>query len=255
MRKIIYISIFIFSLIQSNAQVTIDNKLIMTSLDSNQRIISGISPTIDSNDLVPVADLINNRLLFSSVNNNDSLLLNLPIQYELSEGMGFWISPITNSANTTIITLDQLNYYPLKSINQSNENNCLKSNEIECIIYDGNSFQEMFEGFKSCPAGYVDVNTEYCIQTNENSAANYWNAIQTCETDGAKLCSWGEWYFACQKSGLGLSNMIDNWEWTESANNHASAVLALGNGSCTTAGESNTQIVTVKTYRCCYRKK
>lgn len=255
MRKIIYISIFIFSLIQSNAQVTIDNKLIMTSLDSNERTISGISAAIDTNDLVPVTDLIDNRLLFSSVTNDDSLQLNLPLQYELNEGMGFWISPITNSANTTIITLDQLNYFPLKSINQSNETNCLKSNEIEWIIYDGNSFQEMFEGFKTCPTGYVDVNTEYCIQTNENSAANYWNAIQVCETDGAKLCSWGEWYFACQKSGLGLSNMIDNWEWTESANNHASAALAIGNGSCTTAGESNTQVVTVKTYRCCYRKK
>ena len=120
MRKIIYISIFIFSLIQSNAQVTIDHKLIMTSLDSNERIISGISAAIDTSDLVPVTDLIDNRLLFSSVNGNDSLLLNLPLQYALNEGMGFWISPITNSANATMITLNKLNYFPLKDINQSN---------------------------------------------------------------------------------------------------------------------------------------
>jgi hypothetical protein len=227
----------------------------MTSSDSSERTIFGLNVISDTTDLVPVSKLIRNTLLFSETFDNDTLNLILPLNYSLKEGLGLWISNSLNTDNNLLVTLDQINYYPVIDADGNSDTNCLIQNEIELLYFNGAAFQEIFAGNKICPQGYIEVTTEYCIQTGENTPANYWNAILNCEADGAKLCSWSEWYFACQKTGLGLTNMTNNWEWTESGSNHATSVLIIGNGTCKTAGENNTQIVTLSPYRCCYRKK
>jgi len=236
-------------------QVKINHNLVMTAADSMQRTITGLADPADTSDLLPVRTLLTNQLLFSETNDNDTLEANLPFSFNLTEGTMLWVFSNFNTDNNLKLTTNQSVFYPVINANGTSDTNCIKQNEIELLIYNGSSFQEMFYGFNICPQGYVEVNSSYCIQINENTSANYWNAILDCERDNAKLCSWGEWYYACQRTGLGLNNITNNWEWTESANNHATSVLVLGNGSCDTAGENNTQVTALRTYRCCYRKK
>lgn len=237
-------------------QVKLNNKLVFTNSDSLKRTVTGLSYVLDSNDLVNEYEVLTNRLIFGEAANNDSLSVMIPIATSISEGEMIWTINNQNTITNLKLSINNGSYYPIISNpSSSTDINCLKANEMELLIFNGSSFQEIFEGYQICPQGFVSVNENYCIQQNENISANYWNAIDNCMNLNAKLCTWSEWYFACQNSGLGLTNITNNWEWTESGNNHATSVLVLGNGTCQTAGESNTQIVTNRPYRCCYRKK
>lgn len=81
-------------------------------------------------------------------------------------------------------------------------------NVYKTLIPDTNS------GIDTCPAGFVSVNDEYCIEKNERTATTWWNAIEICGNLNAHLCEIYEWYFAALNgSSLGMTNLTGNWEW------------------------------------------
>jgi hypothetical protein len=105
----------------------------------------------------------------------------------------------------------------------------------------------------NCRAGFVEINAAYCMEMNERAAANLWQAMVICNTNNARLCRWGEWYYACQKTGTGLIGMTGgNWEWTDDA---ADAKIRIaGQFGCTSTGAGNIGVTDLNPYRCCYSK-
>jgi hypothetical protein len=68
---------------------------------------------------------------------------------------------------------------------------------------------------------------------------------------GARLCSWSEWYFACQQSGdLALVNMTNNWEWIKWAKNEPYQAAGVGNANCTKTVHRS--FVNLDFFRCCF---
>jgi hypothetical protein len=102
---------------------------------------------------------------------------------------------------------------------------------------------------RDCVSGFVAVNRNYCIETDERSGVSFWNAAVTCMDADARLCTLAEWHYACQRSGLGLSGMTSGWEWVDDGNNTSDRVQTMGNGSCIT---HSTEVATVSVpFRCC----
>lgn len=115
-------------------------------------------------------------------------------------------------------------------------------------------------GITSCPAGWTMIGdpgkpATFCIETNERSATNWFNAHSTCNaindsTIGlAHLCTYNEWYTACVR-GTGLSDMTNNEEWVADLDSAHGAIVS-GNGSCATLGYNGKNNSSV--YRCCLR--
>lgn len=124
------------------------------------------------------------------------------------------------------------------------------------VIYTGSSFQ-MLNGAelrrRDCPSGMAAVNTQYCIDQNENTASDLVQASITCATAGKRLCYWGEYHAACVVSAsLGITSMTDNWEWTNNTSNEDNSVRRVGYGSCTNAG--NGLMTGSATFHCCFTR-
>ena len=98
-----------------------------------------------------------------------------------------------------------------------------------------------------CGSGFTNMGT-YCIQTDENSATDWYSASDYCyDTYGARLCTSSEWYNACMNGGL--TNIIDDEEWVDTWYTSLRSIVR-GNGSCDTA-YAREATSTSEVFRCC----
>jgi hypothetical protein len=141
------------------------------------------------------------------------------------------------------------------SINELNDVDTSSATDGQVLTYSSTSADweaADASGGNSCPNGFASVNNQYCIQTNENAATTWWSANDSCYAVGASLCSWGEWYAACNNTA-GLNGMIDNREWVDNATNNSGSAKVVGDGSCTSESDSN-NLSYSRAFRCCYTK-
>ncbi|MBN4062487.1 hypothetical protein JYU20_04740, partial [Bacteroidales bacterium AH-315-I05] len=99
-----------------------------------------------------------------------------------------------------------------------------------------------------CPTGFTAANKQFCIEDNERAAATWFVAAQTCGDADARLCTWSEWYYACNK--LVLTAEINNWEWVEGDSNANGSAKVVGSGSITSDSGATTS--SSFSYRCCF---
>lgn len=120
----------------------------------------------------------------------------------------------------------------------------------------GNVYKVIDDDFinDTCPAGFVSVNAEYCIEQNERPAATWWNAVVTCGALNAHLCKWDEWYFAATNAvPLGLINLTGAWEWVSDGGGGATVKFV----GLTSIDESQTIVpypANTYSFRCCKSK-
>ncbi len=83
-----------------------------------------------------------------------------------------------------------------------------------------------------CPSGMVDANGIFCIEPNERSSQNWYNANNQCYAAGRRLCTGSEWMMACRNTS-GLSGITSGWEWVadlgENDNEYAFRMHDCGN--------------------------
>jgi hypothetical protein len=108
----------------------------------------------------------------------------------------------------------------------------------------------------ACPAGFTNVNDEYCIETNQQATNRSWyGAVAACTDAGAHLCSWAEWYGACRKPGLdpALLNMTNgDSEWVDEVIWETIGFFwRAGGNSCTASGFSAMTTNPTAPFRCC----
>lgn len=125
------------------------------------------------------------------------------------------------------------------------------------LVFDGTGFQVM-NGVQrarmDCPTGMVAVNDEYCIDIDARTPTNFFTASMTCAQEDRRICAWGEWAAACERRvALGLLNIADTWEWTNSTANGDGNVRVAGQ-DCSFAGTSWSFGDPDRKYRCCYTR-
>lgn len=253
-----YITIlFAFLSVRSAAQIIIDHNIEMTNGQDTGRQIRGLAYPVDSSDAVNVAAIQNGGLMYSASTGINDLSVNLlPALNSYQVGLKINLQP--QSVNTGPVTLEVngLGPVPVTIKNNFLKGGELKAGQIVTALYNGSSFEIISRTDYDCPAGFVAVNENYCIESNERAAELYYGAVNVCYSMDARLCSWGEWYYACQNASLGLLNMTNNWEYTEDTSNHTHTAFIVGLGSCienTTNGGIPGNAVKY-TYRCCFSK-
>lgn len=129
---------------------------------------------------------------------------------------------------------------------------------IISMVMDGTAFQIMNGAVYSrrdCPEGTVAAGDGYCIETVRRAASDFFQAAVTCNTQGLRLCGWGEFIAACQRRGeLELLNMTSSWEWTNDASNENNCARIAGAGSCLSAGNALVTGNLDRNFRCCYSR-
>ncbi len=87
---------------------------------------------------------------------------------------------------------------------------------------------------ESCPEGMIAVGSSkggFCVDINETQAGDWVAVEKMCSYKFKRLCWAEEWELACKedrKSGLGLQNLLGEWEWTR--NSEYAAAGRLGSG-------------------------
>lgn len=260
--KKIKLNIFcLFGLILINtnflfAQVYLDNNILLSSTGDSAKVENLYTPN-DSTAGLNVHSVQENHFIYAQATGVDSIILSLPVApNNLINGMVFYFKAAAPNNDSVYLSLDNINYYPLlKKINKKLKSGDIKSNQVIATIFNGSNFQYLNYENSDCPDGFIKVTSEYCIEINERPVDPFYDAVVNCYDQNARLCNWGEWYYACSSLGASLNNMTNNWEYTDDAGNEVDMVRICGSGSCTAAGLQNIPLNLPKNYRCCYSLK
>lgn len=271
-KLIIILNLFLFSLVTWGQEIESNDKIILTGNTPEQRKLKNIANPVNETNAVSenffLSGLVNYAIASGA---NDTLNLTIyPGPSVINPGFILnFTSPIVNDNNVYIEINSSGVYYPLskKGIDPLDTSDIVIG-QVVSIIFDGTRFQVFSDLNRSCPNGFIKVNAEYCIEPVENNAKFFWAAIKDCGLQNSRVCSWGEWYYACQQSvALGILDMTDNWEWIDGGGNSlgwttpptTDTGLQSGDaGDCTNIMSSITDTThnhyraDPKPYRCCY---
>lgn len=98
------------------------------------------------------------------------------------------------------------------------------------LLFDGTAFRVLSSVPLPCESGYHVGGREFCVQDSARTYASFYEANVVCRNEGARLCSFGEWVHACRKTPAFIGTVTD-YEWVDSAANHANTAKMVGNGS------------------------
>lgn len=238
-----------------SAQVEMNKTLEFTGTSSSDKQIRNLNSSLDSTNGVTAVTYQKGSIQYaeSSIFSSDSVYLSMNQTigaYKNGLQINFF-APSTNN-DSVYANVNNLGWIKLVYNNKNIASKRILSGQAIQMIYDNGKFHIINNLEKQCPSNFVEVNQSYCIEKNEHSSAGFFAAINVCSTNNARLCTWAEWYYACQKSGLGLTNMNNNYEWIDSATNSTNQVTIVGTSTCT--AKSIALNSTIQFYRCCYSK-
>jgi len=252
---------WLISSASSMAQITVDNSIDFVNPDDSKRQVINYGNADDLLQAVNAQDVFDNRLSIAHISlyNNNIIDMNLPVapsNYILGMEINF-ISTITCN-DSAQLNLNGLGIIPItKNLTEFLDSGDIHVGMPVSLIYDGSNFQLITQS-NACPQGYISVDHAYCIEQNERPTSIFWDAVKTCHSTGGAICSITEWYFACQNTSLGLSDMSNNWEWVSHGNDHGQESTIVGGDPIEGCKSSKSQNVTPtntgasRTYRCCF---
>jgi hypothetical protein len=254
------IAYLLFTVICTNflyAQVKVDKPIILTSPNPGERQIENYGIAKDSASAISVVSVSTNEYqVFSYVKQGDTLVIAQGEKSELLNGMRFILS-LNDSLENKIFIKYRSQKYPL-ILNQDTVINykILSGNFLE-LVFLNNSFNVMNKNLKtSCKTGFTNVNGRYCIQQIVNSPVTLYQAMAVCASMNARLCTMGEWYYACMTlQNDGINNFPKGYyEWIADAVNTSGQSKTVG-GSTTSckSGYLSTSSSNYR-YRCCYNR-
>jgi hypothetical protein len=94
---------------------------------------------------------------------------------------------------------------------------------------------------EACPEGMIPIGSKtggFCVDLNETQSGDWVEVEKMCSYKFKRLCWAEEWEQACkenEKSGLGLQNLLGEWEWTR--NSEYAAAGERGSGGVVTENE------------------
>ena len=156
------------------------------------------------------------------------------------------------------LSLNGVALFPLRKGAFVIDGSSVAEGEMLSLVFTGNEFQ-LINGRsdlrRDCPSGMVAVNAQYCIEPTERPSSDFFQAGLSCASQDRRLCTWGEWYAACQQAtALGLVGMINNYEWTNNTSNENNSVRITGQDLCESVGNGLATGSTARPARCCYTR-
>lgn len=249
---------FIFCGVDVSAQIHADKKIQFDTAATQNRTIEGVVLAYDSTSGVPHSAFIQTSLNYISNQTGTSvLLINLatpmtayPVGFEL------FIKSANANPGALFLNVNSIGAVEVKKHDSTSlVANEIVTNQIFKVIYNGTYFMMQNPSNLKCPAGFVNVNDNFCIETVERSSTLYLNAVSTCYSLNGRLCTWGEWYYVCKTTGtFGALGMTTNYEFLDDTSDHKNTVLVAGRDNCEDFYANLITAANVYTFRCCYNK-
>ena len=238
----------------ATAQLTIDKPVVMTGTEESRRI-EGLSLPTSHTDLLTVeASLIGTAHWSDAVMQGNVILLTPAVElpsYRTGQLLRF-IAPAAVHDSVLLA--------------------CLGSDALPLVRPDGirpvhgqigpGSLCEVMNADdrwilmnlpeRGCPAGTLQVTERLCMETTTAEGLLIFAAAERCTDMGGRLCSWGEFHFACVEHGEQLG-MGTAWEWTDDTSNHKHGGVVVGQTGCTS--ERWAQATSTAKGRCCFEPR
>jgi len=252
-------AILLISVVSTKAQFEIDNDLILNGTLESDRQVVGLGQSVDETALLNASGLQMNAISYSTAvgTNNLEILLD-PGPGNVVPGTAFSIFISNNNSGPVDLTVNGIGPYAIKkNIDQDLTASDLLSGQIVRVIFDGAAFQLLSArnvGKRDCPTGFVAVNNQYCIEQNEHDTTTWFGAAQACGDLGGRLCSWGEWNWACRDSSVQMNDRTGNWEWVGSTANGDNLARVIGQTTCTQSATTPAQPGPARNFRCCFTR-
>ena len=238
------------------AQVEINNPIIFSSENDEERKVKNLNDDITLSRLANAKNIQKGNFQHLESIGINLLEINSSLSFDsYIRGMQFYIKVENANTGPVQLNINEIGEIPLKKkvIYELAPNDILPGQIIQ-VIFDGEYFQLLSAKGKKCPSGFSDANSSYCIETSPRSSQLFYDAVETCNEMNARLCSWGEWFYACNNNEVEFTTN-SNWEWTNSNKVTRVHVNVVGSGNnCFTNTTRSSEISTGHTasFRCCY---
>lgn len=256
MRKLITYLFFTAACTQSVAQIEIDRSIDLDGASNADKQVENVGEPTDPDHAVPAFIDQQGVMIYAEATGTDTLVVSLtPGITAYEPGLQLNVLAPNENENRVYLNVDGLGEVEvLVHVNRSIDSAQVRAGQILSVIYDGNNFQLLSELERPCIAGFEVVNEQYCIETAEAVGNDwYWDAVAECYDRNARLCTWAEWYYACQHTGLTVAWMTNNWEWTSTVANNVGQVKIVGGGDCEVGLMGRTADQQFRR-RCCYSR-
>ncbi len=237
-------------------QITIDKPVVLT----NGQHVTGLEVPTQGDHALNATSLQNAGFMYcESVGVNALSTTLLPMPDSLVQGLTIHLQITSTNSGGASLEVNTLPVVPImKNGRLPLDSADLLAGMVVPLIYDGTVFQMLSARQRTrrpCPAGFSEINSQYCIEVNERPALDFPDAAVVCGNAGGKLCSWAEFYAACERDSIhGLNDMTGNYEWTNTTANGDDHVRMAGWVNCRSAGTNATISTTPRAFRCCYRR-
>ena len=259
-RPTLLLSALLVMTLASTAQVRSDGRVVLTGDSAADRRVMQLADPDSPEDALNARSLLYSGYAFASVPGGNVWNVSLvPASDTVMAGMKLRVLCATANTGPVTITVDGQGPYavqragglPLLA-------NTIQAGEIAVLLFNGSVFQLVRaerRARSACPAGQVMVNEQYCIEIQERDTLDFYQASAVCGALNARLCTWMEWYYACNNATtIGVTGMVGNWEWTNNTANGDQLARVVGQSTCTQAATSPTTAGPKRNFRCCYRR-
>lgn len=239
------------------AQTRMDRPLVLADGPEVQRQMTGVQASNAPQDILATSMEQQGAIRFSTGISTNTWDITLPSLNEPAAGTQLVVITPEMGPDAITLVVNGAQALPLEwAPGELVLGSAIDAGVPLSVVHTGNAYQVLNGAelrIKDCPTGMAAVNTQYCIDLNENVASDFVQAAITCASAGKRLCYWGEFHSACVVSAaLGITGMTNNWEWTNNTSNEDNSVRRVGYGSCTNAG--NGLMTGSATFHCCYTR-
>ncbi|MBK8339008.1 MAG: hypothetical protein IPK99_02895 [Flavobacteriales bacterium] len=250
------------SSILCQGQVTMDRSLVLSGADSTDRQIIGISDATVPGDALNAATAraASFRAADATGTVNAWQVATTP-EFTTAPTPGTELVVRVQGTNTGPVTMDLFGagtFPVVKGAGFPLDSGDVQPGLMAVLLFDGAAFQltnALRSSRRPCPSGFIEVSDQFCIEPGQRDTLDFRYAAIACGNVNASVCTWGEWHLACDRATqLGLTDIIGDWEWTNSSASSDMYVRVVGLSSCTVMGVGLSIGGDPLHFRCCYRR-
>ncbi len=216
----------------SIAQLELPVGLVLNGTNETDRQITGLADPLQSDAAVSVEAARSQVLTYTPTTGTDVLVGTLmPTPPSITPGMSVTIVPQDANAHGASLQLNGSTAHPIvKWGGLPVDSADLPVGMPSRLLFDGTHYQLITTLARPCPTGSRVGGTLFCIEDTTRPGATFFDAVVTCNAQGGRLCSPGEWASACRRNPLFLPTVVA-YEWADDAANHTDDAKTMGGGN------------------------
>lgn len=214
-----------------HAQWDVPVRVVLDGADAQDRQITGLADPI-SRDAAVSLDAARHNVMNHAVASGTSALTAALTPALAAYTVGMTLTLVPSEANAAGATLDLNGLGPLPIVRPDGQpvgDGDLPPGIPARLVHAGDRFQLLSTVLRPCPPAFTAAGHGFCIADTAQSALPFYEAVLLCNAQGGRLCSFGEWNWACRRDPA-FFDTVFSAEWVDSAANNADNAKVVGYG-------------------------